>query len=149
MKIQGLLVVLLMAFSIVAVSQDETASAPVEFRIGHYEASGDKPSALVEGFGRPFYLADQVVLGIAQLVSVKIKLVANRPVIKIIFNADGKETLAAVTRDNIGRPLAVLLDSKVISAPVIGAPNNNGVLEISGDFTPEQATRLAFRIVGG
>ena len=41
------------------------------------------------------------------------------PTITIVFNVPGSEKFAEATRDNVGERLAIVIDGKVISAPVI------------------------------
>jgi protein-export membrane protein SecD len=55
------------------------------------------------------------------------------------FNSQGKDLFAKVTRDNIGKVLAIILDGKVIETPVIQDAITDGTAQITGSFTPEQA----------
>lgn len=65
------------------------------------------------------------------------------------FNSNGARRLAQVTRNNVGSALAVVLDKNVISAPVIREPILAGSVQISGDFTAEQARDLALQVRSG
>lgn len=59
------------------------------------------------------------------------------------FNDDGSKLFADITRANIGKPLAIFLDGKPISAPTIQQEITGGSAVISGNFTPKQAKDLA------
>lgn len=72
-----------------------------------------------------------------------------RSIVRFRLTPEGASRLAAVTRDNIGRRLAILVDGKVISAPVIRAEIKGGAGEISGSFTPAKAKMVAAAIVQG
>jgi len=60
----------------------------------------------------------------------------------------GKKRFSAVTRQNIGRRLAILIDGKVVSTPVIRGEISRGAGEISGDFSAGEAKTLADEITG-
>jgi len=73
----------------------------------------------------------------------------NEPVVTFRFNASGALKFAEVTEENVGRPFAIVLDEKVISAPVIQEPIRGGAGQISGDFTVEEANNLAILLRSG
>jgi protein-export membrane protein SecD len=54
-----------------------------------------------------------------------------------------------VTRDNVGKPFAIVLDGEVISAPVIREPILGGSGEISGRYTVQSASDLAVLLRSG
>ena len=53
------------------------------------------------------------------------------------------------TAENIGRPFAIVLDDVVMSAPVIREPILGGSGQVSGNFTVEEARRMAVQLRGG
>jgi len=65
------------------------------------------------------------------------------PIVTFRFNAAGTRRFARITQENIGRPFAVLLDDEVIAAPIIREPILGGSGQISGNFTLEDANRIA------
>jgi len=46
----------------------------------------------------------------------------SEPIVTFKFNTSGARKFAQVTQENVGRPFAIVLDDKVISAPVIREP---------------------------
>ena len=70
-------------------------------------------------------------------------------VVNFRFNGVGSRKFAAITTKNVGKPFAIVLDGKVISAPVIREPITGGQGQISGDFTPQSATDLALLLRAG
>lgn len=68
---------------------------------------------------------------------------ANEPIVTIKFNEEGAKLFADITRDNTGEQLAIFLDGKVLSAPVINEAITGGTAQISGGFTPDEAKALA------
>ncbi|MDP4020696.1 MAG: protein translocase subunit SecD, partial [Candidatus Adlerbacteria bacterium] len=65
-----------------------------------------------------------------------------QPVVRVDFNAEGSALFSDLTRDNIGRFVAIFLDGALISAPVVQAHISNGTAIISGNFTADTAREL-------
>ncbi|MCW2317174.1 preprotein translocase subunit SecD [Rhodoblastus acidophilus] len=71
------------------------------------------------------------------------------PVVNFRFNIRGGQRFGEVTSANVGRPFAIVLDNKVISAPRILGPITGGSGQISGRFSVEQANNLAILLRAG
>ncbi|QOG16713.1 SecDF P1 head subdomain-containing protein [Bradyrhizobium sp. SEMIA] len=71
------------------------------------------------------------------------------PIASFRFNGRGTRRFAHVTEENIGKPFAIVLDGKVISAPVIREPITGGSGQISGNFTLEEASSVAMLLRAG
>ena len=65
------------------------------------------------------------------------------PQILFALNPQGTAAFAEVTRENVGRRLAIVLDGKLYSAPVIQGPIEAGRGQITGRFDAQEAFRLA------
>jgi SecD/SecF fusion protein len=63
--------------------------------------------------------------------------------VNMTMNAEGAKTWARMTRENIGRSIAVVLDGYVRSFPVVQNEISGGSTEITGDFTIEEADDLS------
>lgn len=64
------------------------------------------------------------------------------PLVGLEFNSEGGDLFAKVTKENKGKILAIILDNKVISAPVIQDEILNGKAQINGTFTPNEVKEL-------
>ena len=73
----------------------------------------------------------------------------NLPAVSFDFNATGARKFAEITKKSIGKPFAIVLDGKVITAPVIRSAILGGNGIISGNFTTEQANDLAMLLRAG
>jgi len=73
----------------------------------------------------------------------------SEPIVTFKFNTNGARRFAQATQENVGRPFAIVLDDKVISAPVIREPILGGSGQISGSFTVQQANDLAVLLRAG
>ena len=73
----------------------------------------------------------------------------SEPVVNFRFNVKGAQAFAKVTTENVGKPFAIILDNKVISAPRIISPITQGQGQISGRFTVEAANKLSILLRSG
>jgi protein-export membrane protein SecD len=70
-------------------------------------------------------------------------------VVNFTFNSVGARRFADVSRANVNHRFAIVLDDKVISAPVIREAITGGRGQISGNFTPDSANDLAVLLRAG
>ena len=73
----------------------------------------------------------------------------NEPVVSITFDQQGGARFAKLTSENVGKPFAIILDGKVLSAPNINEPILGGSAQISGRFSVETANQLAISLRSG
>ena len=73
----------------------------------------------------------------------------NEAVVSITFDTQGGQRFAKLTSENVGKPFAIILDGKVLSAPNINEPIIGGQAQISGSFTTESANQLAISLRSG
>ncbi|MCA1511951.1 preprotein translocase subunit SecD [Bradyrhizobium sp. NBAIM01] len=74
---------------------------------------------------------------------------SKEPIASFRFNGRGTRRFAHITAENVGKPFAIVLDDKVISAPVIREPITGGSGQISGNFTLEEANSVAMLLRAG
>lgn len=67
----------------------------------------------------------------------------NQAVVSMKMNSEGAKIWAQLTRENIGRCVAIVLDDQVYSFPVVNTEITGGSSQISGNFTPEEAKDLS------
>lgn len=67
----------------------------------------------------------------------------SKPAVSMAMNSDGARRWAQLTKQNIGRSIAIVLDNYVYSAPNVNSEITGGRSQITGHFTPEQAKDLA------
>lgn len=69
--------------------------------------------------------------------------------VNIRFDTSGARTFSNITRNNVDRRFAMILDGKVLSAPVIRVPILDGAAIITGDFNVQSARNLAINLASG
>lgn len=67
---------------------------------------------------------------------------AGTPVVRVDFNADGTKLFGDITSNNVGREMAIFLDGRLVSAPVIQDKITDGTAIISGNFTADAAKEM-------
>lgn len=79
-------------------------------------------------------------------VAVSVGPPSNQPQIDFEFTGKSQKRFAEVTRQNVGRRLAIVIDGKLYSAPVIRTEIAGGKGQITGNFTQEEAKQLSDKI---
>ena len=100
----------------------------------------------------PVLLEDQVALSGERVSDAKVDFDTQgfgQPYISLTLDNEGAAEFANVTRTNVGRRLAILLDGEVLSAPNIKEAILGGSAQISGQFTLDEASLLALALRSG
>lgn len=72
-----------------------------------------------------------------------------QPAIAIEFDSTGAKQFAQVTQESVGQPLAIVLDNKVLSSPVVQEPILGGKAQITGNRSVEEAQKIALLLRAG
>ena len=99
----------------------------------------------------PFLLKKRTVLTGETLTGAEVRFDSdfNEPYVALNFNSVGAMIFQQVTRENIKKRLAIVLDDNVYSAPVIQDEIAGGRAQITGRFTSEEARDLAIILRAG
>ena len=95
---------------------------------------------------------DNVVLDGTQVKQAQVGLIegtngaADEYEVGITFTDEGAQTFAEVTERNVGKPLAIVYDNEIVSAPMVNEAITGGQCSITGGFTYEEANNLASTI---
>jgi preprotein translocase subunit SecD len=123
------------------------APAPVsiEFYLIHEEFVEGLTPRVVERTGETVLLASQPDLTEDHIgwAASEVDRVAGQPYILLHFTPLGTDKLATLTRGNIGKRLAVFVDGRIISTPMIQGVIDDGRVTIRGFKTIDEARRVA------
>ena len=93
---------------------------------------------------RPYLLYTQTLLTGDRLKEAKVGIDDyGKPAVSIAFDGEGAKIFERITRENVNRQMAIVLDGVVHSAPNIREPISGGSAQITGSFTHEEAAKLA------
>ena len=115
----------------------------LEFRIGESQPAPGLTERTLLDSDRQIYLHPQAALTNDHIASAKVKDSPHGPQVEVVFTEQGREVFAKLTRENIEKQVAIIVGGDVISAPVIKTPITGGVEVITGNFTNEEAHRIA------
>jgi preprotein translocase subunit SecD len=73
----------------------------------------------------------------------------NEPIVSFRMQPASAQQFGELTARSVGKVLAIKVDGRVLSRPVVREPILGGVGQISGSFTREQARELAVRLKSG
>ncbi|WP_027666367.1 protein translocase subunit SecD [Rhizobium leguminosarum] len=114
-------------------------------------APGPGVTMLKDDEGRSYPVLDRVEISGDRLSDARVSFDPNtrEPIVSFRFDSAGATRFAEITRQNVGNPFAIVLDNKVLSAPVIREPITGGSGQISGSFSADSATTLAAMLRAG
>lgn len=144
----GLIVIVILMLVGCASPRPVSSQIPVAFKLAEFNPFPGLNESIINGSNKKVYLRNKAVLTDAHIASAKVAKTEYGPQIEIVFTDEGRNIFAKITRENIGKPLAIIIDDKVISAPVIMAEISGGKAVITGKFSEQEARSIAKRIMG-
>src|SRR5207244_10186356 len=121
---------------------DEKPKVKVEFRRAETKNADGLTPATIAGTDEKIYLHKTADATTADIADARVGVDgACNPAIDVTFTKDGAKKMAALSEKHQGKPLAVLIDGKVVSAPVVRAKFSDRA-QITGQFTKEEVEKL-------
>jgi preprotein translocase subunit SecD len=114
-----------------------------------YQKAVEKDTGVVTR--RPYLLKKRAIMTGDVLTDARMRIKSdfNEPYVSLDFDSRGARLFDQITAENVKKRLAIVLDNNVYSAPVIQERISGGKAQISGSFTPEEATDLAIVLRAG
>ena len=109
----------------------------------------DNSIQLSDDKGRIYNIKKEVILSGDLLVDANATFYEGKPAVAFRFNSTGTRKFSQITKENIGKVFAIVLDNKVITAPIINTVINQGSGIISGNFTTQEANQTALLLRAG
>ncbi len=130
------------ALAVFADKPDDKPKVKVEIRRAESKKAEGLIEAKIEGTQKKVYLhkaadATNADIASARVIEDEFKLVS----IEIVFTKEGAKKMANLSDEHKGKPVAIVVDGKVVSAPVLRVNINEKAL-ITGDFTKDEAERI-------
>jgi preprotein translocase subunit SecD len=103
--------------------------------------------AFLYGSEKPLCVLNRVYLTSKDLASARATtLIHDRSGVELVFNQQGAQRIQTLTRENLDRRVVMVLDGKILSAPIIRAEITSGQVQISGMDSQEATEKLVARI---
>jgi preprotein translocase subunit SecD len=137
-----------------AAGEPEKPRTTIEFRVGGSRPGPGLVEMTLAGTGQKVYVKDETLVSNEDIESASVKAGKrtendSSPQIEIVFNDKGKAKFAEATAASIGKPLAIIINGKLLSAPIVREKIHGGRAVITGSFSEEEAKRIAAGIAGG
>jgi len=120
----------------------------LEFRLAEREPADGLEEASVEESNEKIYLHKEAIITNRDVIEARATRSEQSWEISIAFSKEGAVRMAQATAQHIGKPMAILINGKVVSAPRVNSTVSDRAA-IFGSFTKEQAEKLASEIKGG
>ncbi|WP_375316635.1 protein translocase subunit SecD [Wolbachia endosymbiont (group A) of Colletes cunicularius] len=105
---------------------------------------------LKDSLGNSYPIFRKTEIGGDALINVSVRFGhLGKPTVHFKFDSIASKRFAKITKENVGKPFAIVLDNTVLTVPTIREPILNGEGEISGNFTEKQASELAILLKSG
>jgi preprotein translocase subunit SecD len=140
---EAAVVLVILLVSAMGCQQDEKTPDLIEFRLAEDEPAEGLTEMMVAGTdGQKFYIHEEIALSSKDIAEATVEKFAMGARISVVMTELGAEKLARLTRNNIGKRVAMLVRGKLTSAPVIRAEIREGRAIITGDFTYDEAAAI-------
>ncbi|MFT4327927.1 MAG: protein translocase subunit SecD, partial [Wolbachia pipientis] len=105
---------------------------------------------LKDSLGNSYPIFRKTEIGGDSLVNASVRFGnLGKPTVHFKFDSIASKKFVKITKENVGKPFAIVLDNTVLTVPTIREPILNGEGEISGNFTEKQASELAILLKSG
>lgn len=125
-----------------------SVTSPDEEVVRYSQITFRKLAATAGLFG-PNYTVTELTGKNLKSAEVQFTTTTNEPVVTLNFDEEGSKLFADITRDNVGKTVAIFLDGSPISTPLVNEAITSGSAQISGSFTIEEAKELKQRLNAG
>jgi preprotein translocase subunit SecD len=142
----GLLLVVGLAGPVVA-AEGKRADR-LQFRLGEQKPGPGLTEMTVTGSKQKVYLHENVELSEADLAQVSVQKTEARVEIMFVLTEAGKTKFAKLTQENIDKSLGIVVEGRLISAPIIKTAIPGGKAVVTGNFSLEEANRIVNTILG-
>lgn len=118
-----------------------------QIRAASFEPLANMERVESEALQRELYLDSEKIIDARHVTSADVVYLSEGQIgLNLKLTEEGAKRIAFATENNIGRPLAILIEGTVVSAPIVRERIDGGGLTISGDFTFSELDALAKRI---
>jgi len=120
--------------------------SPFELRLAYVEPGADRAEHTIPGTEHKVYVATEPFASISDVSAAQaIEDASGQPAIEITFAPDSAKRIEKITQQHLSKPLAILVDGKLLNAPTIRERVTSAAV-ITGRFSREEAERIVQKI---
>jgi preprotein translocase subunit SecD len=123
--------------------ETETSKVRVEFRLAETEAAEGLERAPLPVTGEDVFLHADPVVSNADIASACVVTHGGGPAVEVTMTATARERFARATEEHVMKRMAILVDGRLVAAPIIRAAIPGGKAIIHGSFDEKEAQRIA------
>ncbi|MBM3333204.1 hypothetical protein FJY63_00940 [Candidatus Sumerlaeota bacterium] len=118
----------------------------VRFYVVHEQAAPNLTMHTVERTGEAVFLTEQPDMTEEDIERAQLQVdpITRRPAVTVYFSVPGAEKFAVLTSQNVARRLAITIEGRIISTPLITTPIRSGRARIEGFNSEAEARRIAY-----
>lgn len=123
-----------------------------ELLIKKYNEAAEKAQkgeTVTEEVVDPYYVSSPLTGRYLKKARLEFDPQTSSPIVSLQFNEEGSELFAQITKENVGKTVAIYLDGYPISTPNVQQEIKGGNAVITGQFTPQEAKTLVGRLNSG
>lgn len=124
-------------------AQKQPDKIKLEFRVAETQPGPGLKEMSMYKTGDRFYVHNKILLTNDDIKSARFTLWQNHPGIELSMTDSGKAKWARITEQNIGKNIGMILDGKLVCAPLVRTRIDVGIAIINGLFTEKEARRIA------
>lgn len=113
------------------------------------QASGTAFTIDPMAFEDPYFISTSLTGRYLKKATLEFDPTVGTPQISLVFNNEGGNLFSEITKENVGKKIAIYLDGSPISAPVVREEITGGKAQITGDFKVDEAKQLVGRLNSG
>jgi hypothetical protein len=128
---------------------DVIAAVRFEARLAEETPASGLQAVVMGDAGRTIYLHPHPIVTNGDIARAEVRPGdgASPFAVEVTFNAGGAAKISQATHSHIGKPLAILIDGKLVAAPVLRSPIATSAV-INGNFTKAEADRIVAGMIG-
>ena len=121
--------------------QDKTV---VEFRLASFNPHKGWPMKMLQENHQKVYLSEDIIAASADIAEASAGFTEQgQPAVFVTMTELGKQKIAVATEQNIGKPIGIIVNSNLLSAPLIQEKIAGGMLMITGIASAQEAKKIA------
>jgi len=143
MKLPILIFVALIFFNCNSKQNNNIEPVSIEFRLAETKYMEGLSEYTFRNTNKRFYLHPQLLSDNKDLLNASIVELENEYAVEVKFTKSGTQKWTEITRNSIGKHIAILVNDKLVTCPLVRAKIDQGLAIITGNFSKKEAENIS------